>query len=167
VLLFCLRASANVLVSQNQKPKQQNVYHTNNNQPNNTMFIANPSSVRALIAAVLVCFLGSTTTTSVVDAHGYVTIGRANKCRVGITLNTKCGNVMYDIPGVEGFKGFPSAPLSPTDGKIASAGHAAGNRPDFAELDVQTATRWHKTPVKAGTIQFTWNFTTNHASTGW
>jgi hypothetical protein len=33
---------------------------------------------------------------------------------------------MYDISGVESFKGFPSAPPS-----------AAGSRPDVAELDVQ------------------------------
>jgi N-acetylglucosamine-binding protein A len=132
------------------------------------MFIAS-TSISVIIAktATLVWLLNSVSVSMVADAHGYVTIGRANKCRVGIALNTNCGNVMYDIPGVEGYKGFPSALDSPADGKIASAGYAAGSRPDFAELDVQTATRWHKTPVKAGTIQFTWNFTTNHASTGW
>jgi predicted carbohydrate-binding protein with CBM5 and CBM33 domain len=96
-----------------------------------------------------------------------VTISRVNKCSAGIALNTNCGNIMHDFPGVEGNKGFPSALNSPADGKIASAGHADGARPDFAEIDVQTATRWHKTSVEAGTIQFEWNFTTNHNSTGW
>jgi chitin-binding protein len=73
------------------------------------MFIAS-TSISVIIAKM------------VADAHGYVTIGRANKCRVGLALNTKCGNVMYDNPGVESFKGFPSA-LGPADGKIASDGY--------------------------------------------
>jgi hypothetical protein len=40
---------------------------------------------------------------------------------------------MYDIPGVKGFKGFPSAPLIT----------AAGSRPDFAEHDVYDQPHQH------------------------
>jgi chitin-binding protein len=75
-------------------------------------------------------------------------------------LNINCGAAEYEPQSVgETFKGFPAQ--GPEDGKLASGGNLA-----FAPLDVQTSTRWHKTPVSSS-IEFSWHYIAGHNTTGW
>ncbi|WP_068786439.1 lytic polysaccharide monooxygenase [Paenibacillus phocaensis] len=93
------------------------------------------------------------------SAHGWVDgpASRAILCKNG--QNTDCGVIMYEPQSLEAPKGFPNA--GPADGKIASANGA------FPELDEQSATRWTKVNISAGTNTFTWNFTAPHATSSW
>ncbi|OAB25537.1 chitin-binding protein [Paenibacillus macquariensis subsp. defensor] len=93
------------------------------------------------------------------SAHGYVEgpASRAALCKSG--LNTDCGAIIYEPQSLEAPKGFPAA--GPADGKIASANGA------YPKLDEQSATRWSKVNISAGTNTFTWKLTANHATTSW
>ncbi|WP_025851486.1 lytic polysaccharide monooxygenase [Paenibacillus ehimensis] len=92
-------------------------------------------------------------------AHGYIDSpgSRAYLCKLG--QNKNCGAIIYEPQSLEAPKGFPQA--GPADGKIASAGGA------FPELDQQSATRWAKVPMTAGTKTFTWKLTAPHATSSW
>ena len=107
-----------------------------------------------LLAAVASLFSSN----SVVDAHGYTTISRNFKCKLG--ANYQCGNIVYEPQSLEAPKDFPGA--GPDDGQIASAGIGA-----FSQLDVQEQYRWVKTPVQAGSFDISWIFTANHRTTSW
>lgn len=93
------------------------------------------------------------------SAHGYIEgpASRAALCKSG--QNTDCGAIVYEPQSLEAPKGFPQA--GPADGKIASANGA------FPKLDEQSATRWSKVNISAGTNTFNWKLTANHATTSW
>ncbi len=93
-------------------------------------------------------------------AHGYISApeSRGYQCKLGV--NTNCGAIQWEPQGLEAPSGWPSG--GPPDQHIASAGHDS-----FAELDVQTKTRWVKRKIKAGTNTFTWTFTANHVTRNW
>ena len=59
--------------------------------------------------------------------------------------------------------GWPDTPQSPPDGQLASAGCLHG----CPQLDIQTATRWHKTNITPGWNEFTWFYTAWHATESW
>jgi chitin-binding protein len=95
------------------------------------------------------------------QAHGYASEppSRAYACRLG--LNRDCGGAQYEPHSVgETDKGFPGR--GPVDGKIASGGIGS-----FAALDVQAANRWHLTEIKDRNVQFAWQYTAGHNTTGW
>ncbi|WP_244652998.1 lytic polysaccharide monooxygenase [Pseudomonas syringae] len=90
-------------------------------------------------------------------AHGYLSDppSRALVCQQG--LNKDCGAAQYEPQSVgETAKGFP-APGGVADGKIASGALA-----QFAALDIQSATRWHKTELKDRTLNFNWYYKATH-----
>ncbi|MEK8128181.1 lytic polysaccharide monooxygenase [Paenibacillus filicis] len=91
--------------------------------------------------------------------HGYVDSpgSRAILCKQG--QNTDCGAIIYEPQSLEAPKGFPAA--GPADGKIASAAGA------FPKLDEQSASRWSKVNISAGTNTFTWKLTANHSTASW
>ncbi|MEC2344853.1 lytic polysaccharide monooxygenase [Paenibacillus barengoltzii] len=93
------------------------------------------------------------------SAHGWVDgpASRAILCKNG--QNTDCGAIVYEPQSLEAPKGFPNA--GPADGKIASANGA------FPKLDEQSANRWTKVNISAGTNTFTWKFTAPHATANW
>ncbi|GAA0136775.1 lytic polysaccharide monooxygenase [Paenibacillus sp. YSY-4.3] len=93
------------------------------------------------------------------SAHGYVDSpgSRAILCKNG--QNTDCGAIVYEPQSLEAPKGFPQA--GPADGKIASANGA------FPKLDEQSATRWTKVNINAGTNTFNWKLTAAHATASW
>lgn len=94
-------------------------------------------------------------------AHGYMVDppSRAYVCRLG--KNTDCGGATYEPQSVgETAKGFPA--VGPADGQIASGGNS-----NFAKLDIQTPTRWHRTEVLDRTIDFDWYYHAAHLTTGW
>ncbi|MFB6365056.1 lytic polysaccharide monooxygenase, partial [Paenibacillus elgii] len=95
-------------------------------------------------------------------AHGYINSPESRAYLCHIKQNKDCGQVTYEPQSVEakGLKGFPEK--GPADGKIASA--EDGN---FSELDQQSATRWSKVPMTAGTQTFTWTLKAAHATTSW
>jgi len=95
-----------------------------------------------------------------VSAHGYVSNppARGWLCKQG--GNTGCGPVQWEPQSLEGFSGFPGT--GPADGRIASAGLT-----QFRELNEQTSSRWSRTPIQAGPLAFTWNFTANHVTRNW
>lgn len=110
----------------------------------------------ALVAGLTTSVFSSTAT-----AHGYTTApaSRAYACQQG--HNSGCGAAQYEPQSVgEAPKGFPQS--GPADGKLASGGIVA-----FAELDVQSANRWHRTPVAPGAIEFAWFYTAGHNTTRW
>jgi chitin-binding protein len=86
-------------------------------------------------------------------AHGYTTHARQFKCKTG--LNTGCGAIQFEPQSVEGPDRFPQT--GPVDGQIASAGNA-----NWAPLNEQTSTRWHKRDVATGDTSFQWKFTARH-----
>ncbi|GAB6989724.1 lytic polysaccharide monooxygenase [Paenibacillus pini] len=108
---------------------------------------------------ILVMMIGMMLIADRASAHGYVEApgGRAALCKTGV--NTDCGQVMYEPQSLEAPKGFPAA--GPADGKIASAGGA------FPKLDEQSATRWAKVNMTAGTNTFKWTISARHATTSW
>ncbi|WP_341960467.1 lytic polysaccharide monooxygenase [Pseudomonas sp. RC10] len=92
-------------------------------------------------------------------AHGYLNDppSRAFACQKG--LNKDCGGAQYEPQSVgETAKGFPATGVP--DGKIAS-----GALSQFAALDVQSATRWHKTEIKDRTVAFDWYYKATHPAT--
>ncbi|EES74785.1 chitin binding domain protein [Paenibacillus sp. oral taxon 786 str. D14] len=93
------------------------------------------------------------------SAHGWVDgpASRAILCKNG--QNTDCGAIVYEPQSLEAPKGFPNS--GPADGKIASANGA------FPKLDEQSANRWTKVNISAGTNTFTWKFTAPHATANW
>lgn len=93
------------------------------------------------------------------SAHGYIDgpASRAYLCKTGV--NKDCGAVQYEPQSLEALKGFPAA--GPADGKIASANGA------FPEMDQQSATRWSKVNITAGTNTFHWTLTAAHATSTW
>lgn len=116
---------------------------------------------RTVGGLALVAGLTTSVFSTTVTAHGYTTApaSRAYACQLG--HNTGCGAAQYEPHSVgEAQKGFPQQ--GPVDGKLASGGIVA-----FAELDVQSANRWHRTPVTAGAIEFAWYYTAGHNTTRW
>lgn len=92
-------------------------------------------------------------------AHGYLNDppSRALLCQKG--LNKECGGAQYEPQSVgETDKGFPATGVP--DGKIAS-----GAISRFAALDVQSATRWHKTEIKDRSVAFDWYYKATHPAT--
>lgn len=59
--------------------------------------------------------------------------------------------------------GWPHTPQSPPDGQLASAGCLHG----CPQIDIQNATRWHKTNISPGWNEFTWFYTAWHATASW
>ncbi|GKU79148.1 lytic polysaccharide monooxygenase [Paenibacillus sp. L3-i20] len=94
------------------------------------------------------------------SAHGFVNnpSSRGALCESGVNLN--CGSIQYEPYSLEGLKGFPNA--GPPDGKIASA-----NVGQFSIMDQQSATRWSKVNISAGTNTFNWNIKVPHATASW
>ena len=103
--------------------------------------------------------------------HGYISAyengvaeGRAALCKFPTSdskeKNTRCGPIQYEPQSVEGPDGFPTS--GPRDGKIASAETSLA-----IALDEQTADRWVKRPIQAGTQHFEWTFTANHVTKDW
>ncbi|MDF5517593.1 lytic polysaccharide monooxygenase, partial [Vibrio parahaemolyticus] len=104
-------------------------------------------------------------------AHGYVSetnggvaASRSALCKYPTPdtneKNNNCGAIQYEPQSVEGPDGFPET--GPRDGKIASDETALA-----AALDEQTADRWVKRPIQAGTQTFEWTFTANHVTRDW
>jgi chitin-binding protein len=93
-------------------------------------------------------------------AHGYISApeSRGYQCKLGV--NTNCGAIQWEPQSLEAPSGWPAG--GPPDQHIASAGHDS-----FAELDVQTKTRWAKRKINAGQNNFTWTFTANHVTRNW
>jgi chitin-binding protein len=109
------------------------------------------------VAPLAVCgMIGSMLFASDVSAHGYIDNGRSSLCKQG--LNKSCGPVQYEPQSVEGVGNFPQS--GPADGQIAGGGV-------FPDLDVQTATRWHKVNMTGGKNTFTWTFTARHSTADW
>ncbi|GGE58145.1 lytic polysaccharide monooxygenase [Priestia taiwanensis] len=109
------------------------------------------------VVPLAVCgIVGSLLFTSGASAHGYIDNGRSSLCKQG--LNTGCGPIQYEPQSVEGPGNFPQ--LGPSDGQIAGAGR-------YPNLDVQTATRWHKVNLTGGTNTFSWTFTAPHRTKEW
>jgi chitin-binding protein len=113
-----------------------------------------------LLLGVTACAVAAVGWSSAVQAHGYVTkpASRGYLCRQG--ENTQCGNVVYEPQSLEGPDRYPAS--GPADGTLAAAGLTA-----FAPLNEQTASRWRKQPLSAGTQTFSWRFTAAHSSRDW
>lgn len=102
--------------------------------------------------------LGSMIAADSASAHGYIEspASRAVLCKQG--LNKNCGQVQYEPQSVEGKGSFPQG--GPADGQIAGGGV-------FAELNEQSAERWHKVTLKGGKNTFKWYLTAQHATSEW
>ncbi|MFT8211124.1 MAG: lytic polysaccharide monooxygenase [Symbiopectobacterium sp.] len=101
----------------------------------------------------------------IMPAYGFTDTlpSRANLCRSIIPAaqrNTGCGAVQWEPQSIEGPQGFPGQ--GPADGQIASGGN-----PRFPEMNQQTATRWVRTPVRAGNATFRWTLTQTHLTRAW
>ncbi|MGY0399755.1 MAG: lytic polysaccharide monooxygenase, partial [Ostreibacterium sp.] len=116
-------------------------------------YVRNRSYIKIACLASL-CGLGL----SNVYAHAYIDGSRSYYCKVG--GNTHCGAIMYEPQSLEAPQGFPQ--YGPKDGAIASAGHKR-----FGELDIQSADRWKKKPIKAGKNTFHWTYTMRHVTRGY
>ncbi|MEF2968419.1 lytic polysaccharide monooxygenase [Paenibacillus sp. M1] len=121
----------------------------------NSMLIKMLTSLGIMLITVFCMFLLS----EKASAHGYIDSpgSRGYLCKTG--QNTDCGAVVYEPQSLEAPKGFPAA--GPADGKIASAGGI------FPKLDEQSATRWTKVNISAGTNTFTWKLSAPHRTTSW
>jgi predicted carbohydrate-binding protein with CBM5 and CBM33 domain len=96
------------------------------------------------VAPLAVCgIIGSFLFANDASAHGYIDNGRSSLCKQG--LNQGCGKIQYEPQSVEGIGNFPQS--GPVDGQIAGGGH-------YPDLDVQTATRWHKLDLTGGKNTF-------------
>lgn len=99
--------------------------------------------------------------------HGYVSEPRSRALLCKYRRNKNCGQIVYEPQSVEGYKGFPYAPNSPPDGRIAS-----GNLPSFYELDEYGEDRWYKVEFPQVechnrthvSFNVTWVFTTPHST---
>jgi Lytic polysaccharide mono-oxygenase, cellulose-degrading/Chitin recognition protein len=116
------------------------------------------TSIPAMIMKTAVALAVFASRTGVVNAHGFVTISRNQMCKDN--SNTNCGLIVFEPQSLEAVKGYPGS--GPPDGQLASAGLAR-----FVELDQQSADRWRKTNVSRGSFSFTWQFTANHATSGY
>ncbi|MCE5173628.1 lytic polysaccharide monooxygenase [Paenibacillus profundus] len=119
------------------------------------------SRASPLFAAFGLMTLGLTCTLIFAEnasAHGYIEspASRAVLCKQG--LNKDCGQVQYEPQSVEGKGSFPQG--GPADGQIAGGGV-------FAELNEQTADRWHKVALQGGKNTFKWHLTAPHATAKW
>ncbi|MEO6917770.1 MAG: lytic polysaccharide monooxygenase [Collimonas sp.] len=94
------------------------------------------------------------------QAHGYIDSPQSRAFMCKTQANAACGAIQYEPQSVEGPKGFPDA--GPADGTIAAGGLA-----QFAELNVQTPTRWKKVALKTGANDFDWYFTAGHMTQDW
>ncbi len=99
-------------------------------------------------------------------AHAYVASppSRAQQCKLEKDVNyakafAKCGQIANEPQGLEAKKNFPAA--GPADKRLASADGK------YPELDVQTSTAWHKSPMEAGPFTFRWGFGALHATAKW
>eukprot|EP01064_Diplonema_japonicum_P030242 TRINITY_DN508_c1_g1_i11.p1 TRINITY_DN508_c1_g1~~TRINITY_DN508_c1_g1_i11.p1 ORF type:complete len:281 (+),score=91.33 TRINITY_DN508_c1_g1_i11:70-912(+) len=95
-----------------------------------------------------------------VQGHGYVKAppSRNFACKEG--SNSGCGGVQYEPQSVEGEDRYPET--GPADGTVAAAG-----KDNWAPLNEQSTTRWAKTSVSSGAMDFTWQFTANHVTRDW
>lgn len=123
--------------------------------------LAHSMILKALISllVMVIAGIGMILFSEKASAHGWVDgpASRASLCKTG--QNTNCGPIMYEPQSLEAPKGFPNA--GPADGKIASANGL------FPELDAQSASRWTKVNISAGTNTFTWKLTAPHATASW
>eukprot|EP01064_Diplonema_japonicum_P030243 TRINITY_DN508_c1_g1_i12.p1 TRINITY_DN508_c1_g1~~TRINITY_DN508_c1_g1_i12.p1 ORF type:complete len:304 (+),score=106.17 TRINITY_DN508_c1_g1_i12:88-999(+) len=105
----------------------------------------------------LVCV---TTLFASAHGHGYVKApaSRNYACKQG--SNKNCGGVQYEPQSVEGADRYPDS--GPSDGTLAAAG-----QDNWAALNEQSATRWAKTSISSGLVDFTWQFTANHITRDW
>ncbi|MGZ9713825.1 lytic polysaccharide monooxygenase [Glaciimonas sp. GNP009] len=107
------------------------------------------------------------------SAHGYIEspMSRSLSCYQGVNANCIAP---YEPQGVEfgggggafgvlppGNEAFPFN--APADGDIAAGGLTS----KYGNLNEQTATRWHKTKVKAGKNTFKWKYTADHITAYW
>ncbi|TQV85706.1 N-acetylglucosamine-binding protein GbpA [Exilibacterium tricleocarpae] len=95
-----------------------------------------------------------------VEAHGYISEPKSRSLLCKERVNANCGSIQWEPQSVEGDDRFPGS--GPADGTIAAGGLA-----QFSPLNEQTATRWHKTPFKAGSNVFKWRFTARHVTRDW
>ncbi|MGL5799363.1 MAG: N-acetylglucosamine-binding protein GbpA [Plesiomonas sp.] len=97
-----------------------------------------------------------TLASSHVLAHGSIQQpkSRAYACHLGDNINCGSGPT-HDYFSLEGPAGFPDKGVS--DGKIASA-----DKDQFGSLNIQTSTRWKKSPISSGKNTFRWLLTANH-----
>lgn len=115
----------------------------------------------------------ASTVTPHASAHGYVEQpkSRALLCTASAgNLNTDCGNVAFEPQSIEyspsvnhHYNGAYCAgdftQCGPADETIA-----AGGMSGFGELNVQSATRWAKNPIKPGPNIFKWHYTAGHST---
>lgn len=120
-------------------------------------WIASSISVAALMGSLMAAQQAS--------AHGYIAepASRSALCNAAFkNLNQNCGHAQYEPQSVgEGRDGFPGI-NGVADGQIAS-----GMNTRWAEMDVQTASRWHKSAIQGGDISFTWFYSQPHATADW
>eukprot|EP01064_Diplonema_japonicum_P019705 TRINITY_DN284_c1_g1_i1.p1 TRINITY_DN284_c1_g1~~TRINITY_DN284_c1_g1_i1.p1 ORF type:complete len:219 (+),score=58.53 TRINITY_DN284_c1_g1_i1:59-715(+) len=106
-------------------------------------------------------FVCVTTLLASAHGHGYVKapVSRNYACKEG--TNQNCGGVQYEPQSVEGADRYPAT--GPADGTLAAAG-----QDNWAALNEQSATRWAKTSISSGPVDFTWQFTANYITKeGW
>ncbi|TCM68019.1 putative carbohydrate-binding protein with CBM5 and CBM33 domain [Acinetobacter calcoaceticus] len=108
----------------------------------------------------LIAVLTSSIISTNLFAHGYVLKPESRSYACKLNKNSQCGSIVWEAQSLEGGKNFPQA--GPTDGKLASASLS-----QFAELDQQSPTRWSKSNISTGPIDFTWLKTAAHATQSW
>eukprot|EP01064_Diplonema_japonicum_P030241 TRINITY_DN508_c1_g1_i10.p1 TRINITY_DN508_c1_g1~~TRINITY_DN508_c1_g1_i10.p1 ORF type:complete len:282 (+),score=89.88 TRINITY_DN508_c1_g1_i10:81-926(+) len=94
------------------------------------------------------------------QGHGYVVTPSSRSWSCNQKRNTNCGAVQYEPQSVEGEDRYPET--GPADGTVAAAG-----KDNWAPLNEQSTTRWAKTSVSSGAMDFTWQFTANHVTRDW
>lgn len=102
----------------------------------------------------------------VMPRHGWTTLppSRVLFCREG--ENQGCAVAGSNAAGIEAPKGWPDAPASPADGKLASGGHTA-----YAAVDGPLAPDgrpWKRTTVRPGQLyKMEWYLTAPHKTQRW
>ncbi|MGQ7817163.1 lytic polysaccharide monooxygenase [Metapseudomonas furukawaii] len=109
-------------------------------------------------------------------SHGYIETpkSRAMLCAaVGGNQNANCGPIQYEPQSIEygphaahqhkgAYCGGSFMECGPADGFIP-----AGGLNGIGQLNEQTATRWTKTTIKPGPMDFVWKYTAGHATAYW
>ncbi|WP_036992257.1 lytic polysaccharide monooxygenase, partial [Metapseudomonas furukawaii] len=109
-------------------------------------------------------------------SHGYIQSpkSRAMLCAAaGGNQNANCGAIQWEPQSIEygpavahhnngAYCGGSFMECGPADGFIA-----AGGIPQYGPLNEQTATRWTKTTIKPGPMDFVWKYTAGHATAYW
>ncbi|MDD0972835.1 lytic polysaccharide monooxygenase [Pseudomonas fontis] len=107
-----------------------------------------PRSVWISSSISVAALMGSLMAAQQASAHGYISepASRSALCHATFkNLNQNCGAAQYEPQSVgEGRDGFPGI-NGVADGQIAS-----GMNSRWVEMDVQTASRWHKNAIQGG-----------------